>query len=741
MTGSAALALGADQLPRTAGAEEAEHRSLAAVLRWRARWLLKRLGPELAAAARLVPMLLQASLPHPLLRAEAPGVVGQQRFHRSWSGWARLCKLPPPLSMQKGRGTVDAVVALQQGPGVLVLVFATPALRAPVRAKVAERVTAANTVLTGGGRAIQVRLAAEGPLEDLEREACLLFGALLAGALPPALAEERPAADPRALAAELAVRAPDGVATMALMLLAARAGPPLVVALRAALEAGVPARRLSQPGEACVRWAGPATGQGALLENLLAWSRLAAGGPGERPATPEVMTTGRALALACAAAVRRVPAVPAALRAELRTRLRHEVFGPGLPRVLLPLLSGDELRFEPAALERSRGYTVRTADGTLFGSGRTQMQARVRALALRAAGQRPPAGSSALNTLIEQRLARPVDQATLLLIVEPAQPPGPPFDPLNRGAERVIALHSATAVRLRPGGRPSAFRLCPIDAVKRLCQDAIAGLELEVVALTPEGGAVVARLQRVAALVRKSRNQPIAIEAGGEVLAPYQGRMRRFSLRRFGRRPVGCTPDPEAFDLALSPERGLRSSAGSQPHLVEIRVYQVSDKLGCVLTCDSGGRMLRQELRLDRIEDHLREVRELLRACRPPVMLAARLADQLETVLQLHTRPLPPLVLSVGGELPRRLWVAYGGERFELSARGGLAAAAQALLASVQQGAEARLSITNVAVSLPDGRPAAPLLQLYARSLVVRRLRLQFRRELSPFPGATLIEC
>lgn len=739
MTALAASAPAAGQAAQTAPADEAEQRALAAVLRWRARPLLARLGGELAAAARLAPVLLQASLPHPLLRAEAPGVVGQQRFRRSWGGWARQCGLPPPLSMQKGRGLIDAVVLLQRSAGALVLVFATPGLRAPVRAKVTERVVAASSVLGAGGRPLEVRLAPEGPLADLERDECLLFGALLAGALPPALADERPAADPRALAVELAVRAPNEVAAMALMLLAAQAGPPVVRALRTALGAGIPSQRLAEPAEACVRWAGPATGQGALLETLLGWSRLAAGADGDRPSTSELMTGGRTLALACAAAVRTVPAARAAA---LRTRLRHQVIGPGLPRVLLPLLAGDELRFEPAALEKRRGYKVRTADGTVFGNGRTLMQARVRALALRATGQRAPAGSSALNALIEQRLARPIEKPTLFMIVEPVNRPGPPFDPLNRGPERAIALLSATAVRLHPGGRPSASRLRPIDAVRRLCQDAIAGLELEVVALTPDGSAVVARLLRVAALAKKSKQHPVAIEVGGEVLAPHDGRMRRFPLRTFARRPVGCAPDPEAFDLALSPERGLRAHGGpAQPRLLEMRVYQVSDTLGCVLTCDSSGRMLRQELRLDRIEDHLREARELLRACNPPALLAARLADQLETVLQMHTRALPPLVLSVGGALPRGLWVDYGGERFQLSSRGELSAAAQALLSSVQQGGEARLSIEKVTVSLPDREPAPPLLQLYARSLVLRRLGAQLRRELSPFPGATLIEC
>jgi hypothetical protein len=180
----------------------------------------------------------------------------------------------------------------------------------------------------------------------------------------------------------------------------------------------------------------------------------------------------------------------------------------------------------------------------------------------------------------------------------------------------------------------------------------------------------------------------------------------------------------------------------ANPGLVESRVYQVSDALACVLTCDSAGRLLREEIRLAQVEDHLREVREVLRSATPPAMLAVRLADQLETVLRMHQRLLPPLPIAVGGALPHGLWVEVAGERIDTALRGGWTSLAQAVLAQVQSGAEARISIERVAVTGPKGRELlAPLFQIYARSLVLRRLAGYLRRELSTVPGGTLIEC
>jgi hypothetical protein len=108
----------------------------------------------------------------------------------------------------------------------------------------------------------------------------------------------------------------------------------------------------------------------------------------------------------------------------------------------------------------------------------------------------------------------------------------------------------------------------------------------------------------------------------------------------------------------------------------------------------------------------------------------------------MHKRLLTPLPLVVGGALPRGLWVEVAGERIDTALRGGWASLAQAVMAQVQSGAETRISIERVAVTGPKGRELlAPLLQIYARSLVLRRLAAQLRRELSTAPGGTLIEC
>jgi hypothetical protein len=738
---SAAVRPAAGQAGQRSGrAGDPDRRRLSALLRWRARWLLRRLSPEIAAAARLAPVLLQASFTHPSLRKEPPGIVGGDRFRRAWASWARKCGLTPPLSMQHGRGLIDAVVALQREGTLEILVFGTQGLRPHDRLKVAERVTAARAVLAAGGRPVLLRLCDEGALPEQDREACLLFGALLAGSLPPALADERLLDDPQGVAIALAPSAPGDVAVMALMLLAKASPPPAIAALRAALAKGVEARVLASPDATCTLWVAPASADGKLLEQVLGWSQLDPAAPG-LPSPTELLEVGQALALACAAAVR---SIPLARGKALRRRLQRDVLGPGLPRVLLPLLANGPIEFEPAALERRQGYKVRLPGGPVLGHGRTLMQARVRALALRAAAQRtPPPGKSPLADLIEARLARSVQTRVFFLVVEHAVQPGPPFDPLNRGPERRLGLQSATAVWLRPGSRPSARRLRPQEAVPLLCRAALAGMEIEVVPLTAPAALAAARLLRVAAFARRGQALPVAIESGGEVLLGGKGRVRKFGLRRFGVRPVLCQVDPEAFDLALSPERAGRQMSGlANPGLVESRVYQVSDALACVLTCDSAGRLLREEIRLAQVEDHLRELREVLRAATPPAMLAVRLADQLETVLRMHQRLLPPLPIAVGGALPHGLWVEVAGERIDTALRGGWTSLAQAVLAQVQSGAEARISIERVAVTGPKGRELlAPLFQIYARSLVLRRLAGYLRRELSTVPGGTLIEC
>jgi hypothetical protein len=507
------------------------------------------------------------------------------------------------------------------------------------------------------------------------------------------------------------------------------------------LAAGLGAPQLADPGVACAQWALPVVEQGEALGRLLSWL----GPPPQDPqaavqeaAAHEVLETGRALALACASAVRRLPRAEAA---DLRERVRRDLLGAGLPRLLLPMLGRKALQLGPAVAERGRSYAVHLEDGGVASGGRTLIQARVRALALRAQAGRSllPTGN-VLQDLIEARLGRTVLRPTLFLIAEHAAVAGPPFDPLNRGPERAIGMRSATAVHLHPDRRPSAWRLRPADALRRLVVDALAGLDVEVVPYSPEAQPVAARLARLAEFVGQAHPAPPAVAAGGLVLVAAGGHLRRQPLGRFAQRPTSCTPDPEAFDLALAPERGTRFQTNLvQRGVLESRTFQISDELGCVLTRDDAGRLLREEVPLDRIEDHLRESRDLLRLCTPVATLAARLSDQLETVLLVHRRQLPRLPIQIGGRLPFALWVEVEGERIGLGHAGGWPALTQALMSRIPFGGEFRIGVDRVSV-LVGGKPAAPILQLYARSLVLRRLGARLHRELAPPPEPPLIE-
>ena len=201
---------------------------------------------------------------------------------------------------------------------------------------------------------------------------------------------------------------------------------------------------------------------------------------------------------------------------------------------------------------------------------------------------------------------------------------------------------------------------------------------------------------------------PAAIEAGGKVLLERHHRISRVALRQFARRPMICAIDPESFDLSLSPERGARNSGASAiPGAIACRVFQCDfdPNLATVLSHDDRGRLLREEVQLSRLEDHLREGQEILRGCVPPAPLASRLADGMEMLLLRHRRPVSSLAVVLGGELPFGLWAEISGERILLSRPGGWATAAQAILSWLPVGEEPRLRITRASIT-ERGEPA-----------------------------------
>jgi hypothetical protein len=426
-------------------------------------------------AARLLPVLLHASFERPRLREEAPGVAGLH-YRKSWSQLSRDFDLPPPHKAQRGAPLVEAVLVVPGAHGLEATVLVPGGLRPADLEAVQERAEASAAMLAGAGVRLPVEVMdAAGLAQDGDAIARLaVFGALMGGRLSAAawgaleVASRRPI-EPATLTL-LALSAPAPLAALSLTLLCAGAtASPLDVAGRL-LGQGILAKRLADPEEFCARWAAEATPHRAALLAALGLCRPPAGPPTAPLDAEQVLALGGTLSLAAARAVRRArrvgldPALTAAWR---------DAVGAGLPRALQPALGA---RLSAAGPLRTvlglsgEIHEVRLPSGAVLGRGATPVQARVRALSL--------LSSAALDPVLEHaeppwralagRLAQRRDRPTLLLVVEPAFPSGPPFDAINRGPGRAIGFPGALAVRLTPGRRPSARVLTGLEAVEQL---------------------------------------------------------------------------------------------------------------------------------------------------------------------------------------------------------------------------------------------------------------------------------
>lgn len=736
---------------------EDARRALTALLRERAHGLPRFLPARLLLAARLAPALLHASFPRRLLEGDAPGVTGLH-YRRRWSSLARALDLPPPSRAQRGRALLDAVLVIP-GPAELeVVAVAAAGLEPEESRRAAERLEALQQVLSSPDAPVRATLLDAERL-DGDPEAChrlLAFGALMAGRLTgpawSALEASRRPVQPLAAAA-LAARAPAPMAALALTLMTRAPAPCPLDAALAHLAAGASPRHLSDHESFCVRWAGLVPGLRELLEETVLLSHPAAGPPGEAGELRRLVDHGRALAVACARAIR-----ASGLHGvdPYTTRLWRETLGPGLPRLLLPALAArlaeaaDAGRLRLVPRRAGAAFEVRLADGALLGRGAGPVQARARALALvaEATAADPRRGRATLQAAVQgldltwrelgQRLQRSRDRATLLLqvIAGGGARPGPPDDLLNRGPARALEFEGALATLLVPGRRPATRMLPAEEAVRAVLRQAPAGAGLEILAADGAAHPVATRLSLIAALLRDpSVPGPVAIEAGGRV---YVGRgargLRVHSLDRFVARPRIFTPDPDAPDLSVATgkRQGFRSR---HTGVVECRVVPAGAGQAALLYADDTRALLREVVPLEEVEERLKDAREIIRQAEPPAVVAVRLSEGLEDAVR---RAAPPsgarLSVSVRGALPFPE-VEIGGERFGGRRELGWPAAAEALLARWPVGDGGVVTVGGVAVTA-GGSPATPVLALYAAALVRRRLSTHLRRAIASYRGS-----
>ncbi|HVO19377.1 MAG TPA: hypothetical protein VMU15_08985 [Anaeromyxobacter sp.] len=717
----------------------AVRRSLTAALRWRfLRALPGSAPPRTLEAARLIPVLLHASFQHPRLRADAPGVAGL-RYRRAWATLARRFSLPPPWRAQRDAPRVEAVLALP-GPSTLSLlvVAAHDISRADLRA-VEERVGIAQEVIDAAGATCGLRVVEPASLsrDPLLSHRLLLFGALAAGHLSPSAwgsiesAARRPI-DLRDLV-ELAAEAPGHLPSLALTLLCGgTASSPLEVAGQL-IEQGTTARELAEPALLCTSWvAASRPAHRALLERALELASPPGNDGALEGDAGAVLALGNLLALPLARAVR--SSRRAGLGPIERARWRERV-GPDLPRALRAALgarlaSGPGLRTELHAA--GRRHEVRLAGGAVLGRGGNPAQAKVRALSLLASSALDPLLTHAEPpwSTVAARLALPREQPVLLLLVEPATPSGPPYDPINRGPERRLGFPGGLAVRLAPGRRPTARGLTAPEVVERLLRELGEGTRVEVLAARSEAQPVAARLAQVAELVRDRGALPVAVEAGGQVLLVGK-RLLRFRLDRIASRPRIYLADPNSPDLALSP--GERRSLGlSGAAVIQCRAQALDASRAAVLYSDRAQGQLREVVFLSDLEEHLREARDLLQAADPRAVLAVHLADGLEEALRRAGPPGPPLYLSVRARLPWDVQVEVEGDWYGGSTGQSWRDAALRLLVRWPRGIDARLAVSKVS-AVAHGKRQGGLLALYARSLVLRRTRAHLVRMLRSY--------
>ncbi len=700
--------------------DEGGIRALTAMLRWRLRWMLSRLPAEQANALRFFPAMMQASFASPPLKLEAPGIA-RLKFRRSWTTLARVFGLPPPSSMQRAKGAIDAVFAIPRSDGVdLFAVLATP-LPPRARQAIVDRIAAAQAVLGPIGRTIDCKLVDPNTIDEPTFQAIMSLGVLLAG-LPPAsfFTATNPAVQtPLPIAAMLAERATTPLAALSLMLMVGEKHSPPLAVVQKGLADKISARLLSDPSVFCARWASQSPSAGALLSNVLKWTDPHAAAE-DRPPPGEILRVGRELVLLCARSIHRCPIADSKA---LRARFRRDVISGGLPAALLPVLGQCKLRFSPAPVLVNANHEVRLTDGTVLGRGHSAIQARIRALALVTAAGYPT------ESKLAARIAKNTVTSTLHLIIETDESTGGQAETVNTSPERPFGVVGATALILRVGYRPTALRLNGAETVRAIAESALRNREIEVIPLMAEGQPATARLSRVVTVMQKRGSYPAAIAAGGIVLLEREGRVRQIPMRNFARRPTVCNTDPESMELSLSPERGARSSgAFAIPNAIDCRVYQVTETTACVLSRDDKGRLMREEVALNRLEDHLREGQEILRAGVPAAPLAARLSDGMEALLMRHRRTVYAMPVTIGGDLPMKMWMEIDGTRIQLSRRGGWDAAAQTILSKLPDGVEANLKITRAEIT-ERGEQAKPISRLYARAMVLRRIAIHLRKQ------------
>jgi hypothetical protein len=685
-------------------------RRVTALLRWRARRLLREVSAADAASMRAVPALFgaSASVRKDLRQNFRVGLRSKQAAARF--GSAATANWPPP-----GKHVPVAIFLLPTERGVTLWLYP----HAPGDAAlIAGRGQAIQRLLDLSATQILVKMAPDRPEEfRLWCGRVMAFGGILAGQLPEVFL--RPDALPLA---DVIRSGPTALTRLFLSLHPNRTFSP-VAALLEGMDQTDDGRLLDTEEFAALAVNGWADDDACLtLLATGARQRDVRGRAGARLPYSAMPPAQAILRAHFTLAVRSGRAVLKTTRRgdAVRKWWQAEVAGNELVPALLEPVS--RMIRAPLKLRRAgfRQYEVTDGAGAVLGRGTHPDLARIRATGLlaRTIGPRAPVpDGDPMCAVLLPRLARSVGKDCAWLLVDSLDEPGHSGDLLNRGEDRHTCVASASLVEHSTHRRLTVRRLDPAAAPLAAARRAA----IEVLPLRTQAHALAARIQQLSTIGDAGSTLPIAVQSNGKVFLSGS-RPRGWQLDRIFQRPRPAKPDPWAADISLSPDA---PSSKLEFSGMGLGCYAGLNRggLATMLFRDTSGLMLRETMEPTLVPEYLTQTMGILASGQKQAPFAIRMAPELvERLKQRAPAPEPRVDIRVTGDVPTGLVVEVFDQRFGAGQPFGWRAAAEAILSAWPIDSVGRIVVTQVAVSL-NGLPSNGIARLYARSAATRRLK------------------
>lgn len=641
------------------------------LLRRRTAHLLRGVSPRFRDFIRALPMLLCTRLRRPSLETEPPGLVAAPRRRR----WGKLCEhldLPPPSNWFPVRPLVQGALLAPTADGRFeLLILPVEGLARSELLRVSTRVEALQHLAERHAPELEVRMASAAELTP----SLFAWAAMPAGDLPPRLMAE-PAEQgsfDQIDWLEVFSRAPTPLLRCLTLLVPRDAVRPLDLA-RSGLKTAHPLTFLGL-------WSGAplAHDVAALLGRTLS--------PEEFDGLVHSFRSG------CLEALQRRPF---AERKLLRRLLHAPLLSRHVPPVLRPQLERLLQTWEPDEVQTPQGWQLEL-DGTVLLRARTLDQLRAYALA-----ESPALLGDRQHAHVWARLKATMEQGGPrgLLVIEPGF------------VRNLVAL-------VPRSGRPRVKRVDASGLLRFAISWHRAGVPLE---LIPTMGCDPTLLARAAQLLklRLPPGEHVAFQLGREVLLLGDGQPRTLPIERAFARPRAVTWLPEQAEHLRALRRPPANGALPTVHVIAL---PDGEHDAAIFALDADGRLFREQVPREALEQTLQEYREILRHAGPPSLMSATVHPFLTSLDGRRPEAHAPVALDIEctpqGD---RAWLE--GELFGAQAPLGWNALAEAVLSHWPPGVWARVTAARVVAE--PGTSALSLLA--ARSRVLRRLTVHLRR-------------